>query len=123
MALIRANTNGGGNNIKFTWGFYASSAELQQIGNSITTTDKATGVAFKPKKITWITIYGGNDTMGGYYDEDNSPNTYERYFTNKTTITISPPQTTYTGLKQITSTGFELHDVSNFKSFYYVAEG
>lgn len=118
MALIRANTNGGGGGSKIARGFIASS-----VPTSITTTDEATGVAFKPKKLTWITIYGGNDTMGGYYDEDNSPNTYERYFTNKTTITISPPQTSYTGLKQITSTGFELHDTSNFASFYYVAEG
>ena len=121
MASVRANTSGGGGGTKIARGFYASSADLQQIGNSITTKDEVTGVAFKPKKITWITIYGGNDTMGGYYDEDNSPNTYERYFTNKTTISL--PQSSYTGLKQITSTGFELHDTSNFASFYYVAEG
>ena len=116
MALVRANGGNGGGGAKIARGFIASS-----VPTSITTVDEGTGVAFKPKKLTWITIYGGNDTMGGYYDADNSQNTYERYFTSKITITL--PQSTYTGLKQITSTGFELYDVSNFTSFYYVAEG
>lgn len=116
MLIIMEAQAAGGGNTKIARGFIASS-----VPTSITTVDEATGVAFEPKKLTWITVYGGNDTMGGCYDADNSQNTYERYFTGKTTVTL--PQTTYTGLKQITSTGFELHDVSNFTSFYYVAEG
>ena len=116
MSIIKQDYGEIGGSAKIARGFIASS-----VPTSITTTDEATGVAFEPKKLTWITIYGGNDTMGGYYDADNSQNTYERYFTSKITITL--PQTSYTGLKQITSTGFELYDTSNFASFYYVAEG
>lgn len=115
MAIIKVDYGDIGGGVKCASGY------IENMSATVTTTDDATGVAFRPKKIMMFCYINGG-ASGFWYDEDTDPNSYIRRY-NGSDTTINIPNTSYTGIEDITSTGFTVKYPNEITKAYYIAVG